>query len=105
MTKIKGKVNDIKELLQLIKLEGKDPDGSTSSMIDNCILECKEGITSTNVLSKTNTVMGFIKYKKLDIVDEGEIPIGSIDEFLSYLNRFESSDEITVETTENKIKL
>ena len=105
MTKIKGKVKDLKELIQLIKLEGKDTDGSNTSMIDNCILNCKDNKISTRVLSKTNTVIAFIEYKKLDIITGGEIPIGSLDEFLSYLKRFDNDDEIYVEVTENKIKL
>ena len=105
MTKIKGKISDIKKLLQLIKLEGKDTTGSSNSMIENCLLEAKEGKISTNILSKTNVVIGFINYKALDIITEGEIPIGNIDEVLSYLKRFDDNDEITLETTENKIKL
>lgn len=103
--KIKGKVKNLKELLQLIKLEGKDTTGSNTSMIENCILTCKDGKVSTITLSKTNTVIAFIEYKNLDIITEGEIPIGNLDEFLSYLKRFENDDEITVEVTENKIKL
>lgn len=105
MVKLKGKVNDIKELLQLIKLEGKDPDGSNSSMIDNCILVAKDGKVSTRVLAKTSTVMAFIEYTTLDVIEEGNLPIGSITEFLSYLKRFENEDEINIETTENRIKI
>ncbi len=105
MTKIKGKVSDVISMLQTIKLEGKDPDGSNSSMINNCLLEAKGELISTNVLSKTNVVIGFITYKKLSVVEEGEIPVGNIDEFISYLNRFEGGDEVSIETTENKIKI
>ena len=105
MTKINGKVNNLKELLSLVQLEGKDPNGSTSYMIYTCILECKDGKISVKALAKSNTVLAFIEYKKIDVISEGEIPVGSIEEFISYLKRFENDDIVNVETTENKIKI
>lgn len=105
MVKINCKVANIKEVFKLIKLEGKDPDGSTVSMIENCLLVAKDGKITTLALSKTQTVIAFIEYKKIDIITEGEIPIGSIDIFLDYLKRFENDDVVTIETTENKINI
>jgi len=105
MTKIKAKVSDIKELLKLVKLEGKDPDGSTSSIMENCILNCSNGKINTCCLAKTSTVLSFITYNKIDIISEGEIPIGNLEIVLSYLGRFENDDIIIIETADNKIKV
>lgn len=105
MTKINIKTNNLKELLQLIKLEGKDQSGSNSSMIENCILNCKENKITCSTLAKTSTVLSFITYSKLDVITEGEIPIGNITILLSYLKRFESDDILSIETTDNKLKI
>ena len=105
MTKINIKTSNFKELLKIVKLEGKDVDGSNSSMIENCILECKNGKLTTNVLGKSGVVFANINYKKVDVISEGEICIGNIDVMLEFLSRFDNEDIINVETTENKIKI
>lgn len=105
MVKISCKVNNLKELLKLVKLEGKDPDGSTTIIIDNCILNCGDGKVGVNVLAKTGTILEFLEYKKIDVINKGEIPIGNIEVMLSYLSRFDNEDIISLETTENKIKI
>lgn len=105
MTKIKCKVGDVKELLKIVKLEGKDVDGSSSSMVENCILDCKNGKIIVNVLGKSGVVFANINYKKVDVIGEGEICIGNIEVMLEYLGRFDSDDIVVIETTENKIKI
>ena len=105
MTKIKGKISDIKEMINLVRLEGKDPDGSNISMMEGAILECKNGKINICCLAKTSTVLCFISFNKVDVIGEGEIPVGNLEILLSYLSRFENDDVVTIETADNKIKV
>jgi len=106
MVKIKGKVNDLKKICKLIRLSGKMPDGSSSALIDNFIMDCKPNNSiEVKVFGKTNSVMAILTYKKVITISEGEIPIGNIDEFEGYLGRFGNFDEITLEDVGNKLKM
>jgi len=101
------KNNNFKEFLKLILMEGKDEQGTTVRLIENCLIEAKEGKLYSNVMPKSGVAIGIIRYKEVDVVSPGELSIPNVSMFLDYLNRFENDDEIVVELLEqdNKVKV
>jgi len=105
MTKLFGKISNFLEICKLVKLEGKDPTGSTSRLISNFLMDCGTNEIKVTTLNQESTVLTKLTYKKIDVINRGEIPIGSIEEFESYLKRFNPNDEVYVEDEENKLKI
>lgn len=104
MTKLKTRISDLKQICKLIKLEGKNVSGSNEQLIENMLMITNNDHIEIDVLSKTNVVLASLTYN-LEIEEDGEIPIGSIEIFEQYLARFDGDDEIILEVLENKLKL
>lgn len=102
MVKLQSKAKNFINLLNLIKLTGKDSSGATVSLMYGCVLKAHQDIL-VKVLNKSSVVFAKINYKKISILEQGNLPIGDIEEFLSYLTRFKPEEQITVETHDNKI--
>jgi len=104
---LKAKTKKFIELLNLVKLTGKDGTGSVSDLMYGCLLKAtnNEGnnLISVNCLSQNGVGIVNLKYKTISVVEPGELPIGDIQEFLSCLNRFGLEEEIDINTVENKI--
>lgn len=103
MTKIQGKYTDLKLIFDRLKLQGKDETRTTKSLIYGCILRCENNIIKCSVMNMSCTILGFFEFYNIKVLEDGEIPIGNLEEFTEFLNRFSKNEEITIETTENKI--
>jgi len=102
MVKLKTNVGSFLDLLKMVELEGKSPEGSTEVMINGCVLECKEGKVRITALAVIKAVLLDITYTGAVIEEEGNLPIGNLSEFLEYLQRFKNSDEVTIELEKAK---
>lgn len=104
---LKSKTENFIELLNLVKLTGKDGTGTVGDLMYGCLLKATndEGnnLIAVNCLSQNGVAMVNLKYKVINVVEAGELPIGDIQEFLSCLNRFGLEEEITIDIMENKI--
>jgi len=103
MTKIQGKYKDLKAIFERLKLQGKDETKTSKPLIYNCILECKDNKIFCSVLNTSCTVLGQFEFGNIKVLEAGEIPIGNLQEFSEFINKFKCEEEITIETTENEI--
>lgn len=104
MTKIQTKISDLLEICNMIKLEGKNASGSTEELVSNFLLNAKENNLYIETLCASGVVLAILNYKTT-VLEEGKIPIGEINTFISYLKRFESGDEVIISTEEDKVKI
>lgn len=104
---LKSKTENFIELLNLVRLTGKDGTGSVSDLMYGCLLKATndEGnnLIVVNCLSQNGVALVNLKYKTISVLEAGELPIGDIQEFLSCLDRFGLEEEITIDIVENKI--
>lgn len=110
MTQIKCKIQDLEEICKLAGLKGKDPRGKEYTALPDFLMSCEEkmgGISYIKIKAVDNkgAIALHLVYKNLTIIEPGLIPIGDVETFQKYLSRFNSSDEVTVSTTENRIVL
>jgi len=112
MTKLSCKISDLEEICRLISLKGKNPQGKEFVAIPDFLLVCagptgsipgSEGYADVKAVDNKGAIAVSLRYKNIKVVQDGVIPIGDVESFQKYLARFNSSDEVTVETTENKI--
>lgn len=99
------KVKEFKGILRKIKLEGKSSEDTTVSLVHGCVLKAKDGKITCNVFDSSKVVFGMFEFLGLNIVEEGNIPIGDIDQVLDYMGRFKDEDEINISIKENKFQV
>jgi hypothetical protein len=103
MTEIKAKISDLKELCQLVSLVGKDTKGKTFLPIPEFVINASVDGVQVQAVNKGTQLAVELKYKKITVVQPGAIVIGDVEKFTGFLDRFNSSDDVTVSTTENRI--
>ena len=101
--KIKCKISDLQTIVKLVSLKGKDMEGKESAAVEDCILTAAGGKITVSVMDVQGTFGVKLDYKLIDIQEEGSMPIGDIEMFIKFLQRFSSSDVITMYTSENRI--
>ena len=104
MTEIKIKISDLRELCQLVSLEGKDVKGKQIMPISEFLINATEGNLQVEAIDKGNHLAIETSYKATVTVP-GIVTIGDVAGFQGFLDRFGSTDEIVLSTTENKIIL
>ncbi len=104
MTEIKIKISELRELCQLVSLSGKDVKGKQFMPIPEFLINASEGSLKVAGIDKGNHLALEISYKA-EVVLPGPIVVGDVEKFLGFLDRFNSSDTISLKTTENKIIL
>ena len=105
VVKIKTKIKTLKSFVDSVQMEGKTGSGSTAKLMENCLINCEGNKIWTEVCNVATVVLGKITYKNIDVLENGTIAIGSLEQFKDYLKRFEDADEVLVSVEENKIKI
>lgn len=75
------------EFLDMAELEGTLPEGKKGSINESFIIEAKKGALTVRRVDITQAVYVEVVLSKVDITDEGELPIGDIKELRKYLKR------------------
>ena len=104
MTEFSCKVSDLVELCQLVSLSGKDLKGKEHLAIPDFLLTVNADNLEVKAVDSKGALAVHLTYK-IRPITPGIIPIGDVDVLLNYLSRYNSSDDITVSTTENKLIL
>lgn len=104
MTEIKTKISNLRELCQLVSLEGKDVKGKSIIPVPEFQILAEGGNLRVQAKNKGNQLALELNYKA-ETPTPGIIVIGDVERFLKYLDRFNSSDTVTLKTTENKLIL
>jgi len=114
MTKMSCKISVLEEICRLASLKGKNPQGKEYVAIPDLLLQVfnrisgsmpgKSAVIVKAIDNKGAIGVALINYN-VNVLEPGVIPIGDVEKFVKYLSRFNSSDEVTVETTENRIIL
>jgi len=109
MTKLICSISDLEEVCRLVSLKGKNPQGKEYTAIPDFLVEVHEnvetgkGLITTKAVDNKGAIAVGLEYNVPKVEVPGLIPIGDVEKFQKYLSRFNSSDEVIVETTENKI--
>ena len=103
--KINLEVKTLKTILNKIKLTGKNCEGVAVDLIEGCVLRLEDNKIKCEVFDTSFVVFASFEFKNIEILENGNIPIGNINLFLSYLNRFKDEDKIILENEDNLIKI
>ncbi len=107
MTEFKIKISELREICELVSLEGKDLKGKSFRPIPDFIIDAgmdKPDILQVRAKNKGGQLALDLSFKlKETIAKPGQLVIGDTENFLGFLDRFNASDEVIVSTTENKI--
>lgn len=105
MVEIKGKISDFKELCHLVSLEGKDGKGKSIRPIPEFVINAELGKVYIAARNQGGQLVVSLTYKSLTTINPGQLVVGDVEAFLGYLDRFNSSDEVTLSTYENKLMI
>ena len=105
MTKFKCKISDLQKVCKMVSLTGKS---EATGKEYRSILDMNINALPTNELSieaiDTLKHLGLSLHYLIDSVEqEGSLPIGDIELFENFLERFNPDDVVTVETASNRI--
>lgn len=109
MTELICKISDLEEICRLVSLKGKNPQGKEFVAIPDFLMVVGNPSGSIPVgvhvmaVDNKGAIAVDLDYPGIKWSKSGLVPIGDVEEFQRYLARFNSSDEITLSTTENKI--
>lgn len=102
--KFKCKISDLETICKLVKAKGKNIDGKDYVAIPDVLINVlKPQTLSLKAMDIQGTFAVSIDYKIDEVSEEGQLPIGDIENFEQFLSRFVPTDEIFVSTTQNKI--
>lgn len=95
MTKFQTSKSEMTEFLNCVKLKGKTADGQVN-LIDECVIKVEDDFIQT---AKPDTTMNtYINVKMLvDVEEDGEIPLGDLDEFEKQLKRMNGTISISLD--------
>jgi len=102
VTEFQCKVSDLVELCQTVSLKGRDLKGKEHLAIPDFLLTVNPENLEVKAVDSKGALAVNLTYKIKAIIP-GIIPIGDVEKLLEYLSRYNSSDDITVSTTENKL--
>lgn len=102
--KFKCKISDLETICRLAKAKGKNIDGRDYVAIPDVLINAfSPNKLSIKAMDIQGTFALSIDYKVDEVSEEGQLPIGDIENFEQFLTRFVPTDEIFVSTTQNKI--
>ena len=101
--KLKCKISDLQTLCQLTSLKGKSIEGKECRALLDCLIDVSNKKLTVKAMDIQGTFALKFEYFNIEILEDGPLPIGDLEKFESFLSRFNSSDEITLSTFENKI--
>jgi hypothetical protein len=102
MTKIKTKISEFRKICDLVSLIGKDTKGKQILAIPEFLIDASQNAVKIKAVDKGNHLAIDLTYN-VEVLESGPIVIGDVGYIQDFLNRFGSSDEVTIATTENKI--
>ena len=105
MTKFRCKISDLQKICKMVSLTGKS---EATGKEYRSILDMNINALVTNELSieaiDTLKHLGLTLHYLIDeVIEEGSLPIGDIELFEDFLERFNSDDVVAVETATNRI--
>jgi hypothetical protein len=103
MTKFKCKISDLQSLVKLVSSKGKNIDGKEYSAITDCIMDVQSNSIVVKAMDIQHTFLVKVEYKNIDVLEQGQLPIGDLTNFASILTRFDPMDVVTLYTQENKL--
>lgn len=92
--------NQMEELLSLVRLHGTDTDGSKKSLVKDTVLTFEDGHVDVKLFDPMASVWGHVRGPFDGVRGDGQLVIGSIEDFLTYLSRFGEHTQVTVEERE-----
>ena len=106
MTKIEGTIQDLKEICRLVSLKGKDINGKEHIPIPEFLISAgsSPNLLEISAMDRGSHLVVGLKYK-MSVPSAGSMCIGNVIKFGKYLDRFNNSDTVTIESTENRISI
>jgi len=103
--KIKTKVSSLKEFLELASVKGRALESSRQEhLINNLLIKVgADGSASVAAMDKECAILVRMKYTGFSESEEGEFPIGDVEAFLSFLDRFAATDEVILSIDGNEV--
>lgn len=86
---------DLKEILDFIKLEGRDASGNTERKIESFILFIGEKFSRISCITDDQSISFLVKIRAELLGEKGEIPI-EIEKIDEVIKRFKDKDEIEI---------
>jgi hypothetical protein len=106
LTEIRCKVSDLLDICEIATLKGRNLQGKEYLAVPEFVIDAVAGekptlsITAANV---DNTLALKLDYLISSVPEAGEIPIGDVEKFVKYLERFSPKDEINLKIATNRI--
>jgi hypothetical protein len=85
-----------------VSLQGRNIDGKSYRAILDCLVNATDYLT-VKAMDLQGSFAIHLLYNIPQIIEQGQLPIGDIEKFESFLGRFDINDEVTVSTQGNKI--
>ena len=98
MTKIECKIVDLKRMAEFVGCKGKGEKGVDMYLTKDFLIDAKGNsveIQATDTINQALLVK--LKYNDIKVINEGQIPIGSVEQLVKILNRYNPNDKVTVE--------
>lgn len=102
MVKFKCKISDLENICKLVSLKGKNPLGKEYRSITDMLLSIIKDKIEILAMDTLRTIALRLTYN-VQVIEEGQIPIGDIELFEKFLSRFKPDDDVTLSLVGNKI--
>lgn len=97
--------SEMGEILDKIRMRGKDTDGQVTPLVEDTILTFEDGQVHTRAFDPMKSVWVRLSWPFDNIRQEGRLVIGDISEFRSYLGRFGEQTVIEQKVTEETVEI
>lgn len=94
----KTQVSEFENFLDRVKGRGKNLKGEDTIIADDVLIEVSDEGIKANVIKDSQAIVAVVRTKVEDVVETGKLPIGSIENFRDYLDRFKGSNEVIIKT-------
>jgi hypothetical protein len=103
MTKFKCKISDLETITRLVSSKGKSIDGKEYQAITDCLITAIDNRLSVRAMDIQHTFAVGLDYKNIIVEEPGDLPIGDLSNFATFLQRFNPQDDVSVYIHENHI--
>lgn len=97
----KTQVSEFENFLDRIKGRGKNLKGEDTIIADDALIQVTDKGIKARVMKESQAIIATVKTKVEEVNETGKLPVGSIENFKDYLNRFNASDEVIIKTEEH----
>jgi len=104
VTKIECKIVDLKRIAQFIGCKGKGEKGADMYLTKDFLMDAKGNSIEVQATDTINqSMVARLKYNDIKVIEEGQIPIGSVEQLVKILNRYNPNDKVTVEYLRDEV--